>query len=281
MPSSPTDGETTICSRCNFVRPLEYSFEGSGNCVLILPCGCPWHRGCLKEMFGIEKDNGSECVNCHFQIFQEWSVYLWMDTLERKPLSAVSSGEVYPECAICKTHYRRVPEKASEGEPERPVMLPCKHILGEDCLEKWLSPHRGASNSCPICRKKLFSPRPSPRKLLLAGAGDATGHGLQQRQEVDDEVAEARRLQERLYWDRFMLGHQQLQRLSTTDAAADREFLNQQLDDVEMDYREWVFEPRWQLNQRRERIKALLLSRVIERARTRREILRLERYGES
>ena len=97
---------------------------------------------------------------------------------------------------------------------------------------------------------------------------------------ADEEAAEVRRLQERQYWDRFMLGHQQLHQLSATDAAADRDFLNVQLDSMEIDYREVVFEPRWELNYRRENIRGLLLSRVVERVRARRVILRLERYGE-
>ena len=266
LPSSTTDQESKVCSSCKSVQPVGDPCKGAGNNILLLPCGCPWHRRCLERTFGIKQDNGDKCTNCNLQIFQEWEVISWIDTLERVPLSAISTGEVYPECAICKTHYRRIPASASEGTPERPVILPCKHILGEACLLNWLTPDRGASNFCPICRNKLFSPRPYTRILPRV---------------ADDEAAEARRLQERQYWDRFMLGHQQLHRLSATDAVADREFMNAQLNGMETDYRELVFEPRWMLNDRRENVRGLLLSRMVERARARREILRLERYGES
>lgn len=225
----------------------------------------------------MQDDNGSECVNCHLQIFEEWTLSAWIKSLTIVPMAAVYSGEVEPECGICKMQYRLHPANDSEAKPEQPIMLPCKHILGEGCLQEWLSPHGGAGNSCPLCRTKFFPPWPPSRLPSPVGFLDTTEHGFQQQfQEVDGEVAEARRLEERLYWGRFMLGHQQLQNLSLADSAADREWLNEQLEDMEMDYRGWVFEPRWQLAQRRGRIRGLLLSRVMERARARSEILRLQ-----
>ena len=276
MSSSTTDQEPKLCSCCESVLPLDDPFEGAGNSILLLPCGCPWHRGCLKEMFGIEEDNRSKCMNCNLRIFEEWTLSSWIKTLKKVPMSAVSSGEVHPECAICKNQYRLYPANDSGEKPEQPMMLPCKHIMGENCLQKWLSPGGGSGNSCPICRRKLFPPWPSTTPVSPVVPHDIALHGIRQRQEAGDEVAEARRLEERLYWDRFIEGHQQLQHLSSTDAAADREWLDEQLDDMEVDYREWVFEPRWQLAERRGRIRELLLSRVMARARTRSDLLRLE-----
>ncbi|KAL8648617.1 MAG: hypothetical protein Q9226_005917 [Calogaya cf. arnoldii] len=41
-------------------------------------------------------------------------------------------------------------------EIELPVSLPCGHILGFRCLQRYLSPFGEARNSCPMCRRKLF-----------------------------------------------------------------------------------------------------------------------------
>ena len=39
-----------------------------------------------------------------------------------------------------------------EGNAESAVMLPCRHIMGFECLSRWFEGH----NSCPMCRTTLF-----------------------------------------------------------------------------------------------------------------------------
>ena len=38
-------------------------------------------------------------------------------------------------------------------ENDKITTLPCKHHYHENCVKKWLKMH----NSCPICRKKIWS----------------------------------------------------------------------------------------------------------------------------
>ncbi|KAF2748627.1 hypothetical protein M011DRAFT_457363 [Sporormia fimetaria CBS 119925] len=53
------------------------------------------------------------------------------------------------ECSICATNYQ-------EGG-EAPVQLPCMHIFGSLCLEKWTQ----QSATCPMCRTILHPIPPS------------------------------------------------------------------------------------------------------------------------
>jgi hypothetical protein len=39
----------------------------------------------------------------------------------------------------------------------QPVVLPCKHIFGQECIKKWLRSGRGNTSSCPNCRHVIFS----------------------------------------------------------------------------------------------------------------------------
>lgn len=48
-------------------------------------------------------------------------------------------------CCICTDAY---------GE-EKPVQLPCGHIMGADCIRAWLSV-KERKNKCPVCRYMLF-----------------------------------------------------------------------------------------------------------------------------
>ena len=50
-------------------------------------------------------------------------------------------------CLICIESYGRT------ETPENPVRLPCGHVVGRSCISRWLT----TSNSCPLCRRVLFS----------------------------------------------------------------------------------------------------------------------------
>ena len=55
------------------------------------------------------------------------------------------------ECPICLESYHDSP-------PEKPVHLPCSHVIGKDCLLRWLKTCalNAKNNTCPICRAILF-----------------------------------------------------------------------------------------------------------------------------
>lgn len=44
-------------------------------------------------------------------------------------------------------------------ETEHAVRLPCQHILGSECIKRWISPAEGNSNTCPYV-STLFNPFP-------------------------------------------------------------------------------------------------------------------------
>lgn len=66
-----------------------------------------------------------------------------------------------PSCNICMEPFD------STEEPESPVKLPCGHVMGRNCIVKWLA----SSNSCPLCRRVLFEreawdPFPTEAQLI-------------------------------------------------------------------------------------------------------------------
>ena len=46
-------------------------------------------------------------------------------------------------------------------EPETAVRLPCHHVMGSNCIKRWLSRGEGR-NTCPYCVKQLFLPTEHP-----------------------------------------------------------------------------------------------------------------------
>ena len=65
-----------------------------------------------------------------------------------------------PLCRICWNDY--------EGE-DRPVMLPCGHVFGEECIIAWsrgITP-TGRYNGCPCCRAELLPPSLHSRASAL------------------------------------------------------------------------------------------------------------------
>lgn len=61
------------------------------------------------------------------------------------------------QCCLCREEYGTEP--STRGIIERPVKLPCDHIIGSECITLWLT--TGGGNSCPMCRR-IFFPRQGP-----------------------------------------------------------------------------------------------------------------------
>lgn len=41
---------------------------------------------------------------------------------------------------------------------EHAVRLPCQHVIGSECIKRWISPLKGDQNTCPYCVQQLFTP---------------------------------------------------------------------------------------------------------------------------
>jgi hypothetical protein len=69
-------------------------------------------------------------------------------------LPQVPNHELTPdsECIICQEPYGT----SVDGTVEIPVRLPCQHIVGNVCIDIWLSPTKEAKNTCPYCRAVFF-----------------------------------------------------------------------------------------------------------------------------
>ena len=62
-------------------------------------------------------------------------------------------------CHICKELYD---DPVPEVVVESPVKLPCNHIMGSECLAKWLDDN----NTCPMCRTTFFAQETSNEERL-------------------------------------------------------------------------------------------------------------------
>ena len=294
--SNTFDPVLRTCTSCATAPFADRSFlDESDSIVLLLHCGCRWHRQCLTELLSLEVDNDDHCLRCGFQLFEQWTFEAWIDTLKRIPMEAVWKGEVENECGICRFEYKAPAAQHLENAddiPEQPIALPCNHTFGESCLKKWLSPNDGKGNTCPTCRRRLFPPWPSDDPAAPAEGipeFEITEHGLQRRQNDDEMPAILRRLEERTHWQRFIVLHQRVHNLSLNDMSEDYDWMDQQIEEMDLNYRGWVDESRWQLAERRARIRHLLLDRVIERTRERSLLVhvemchleQMEAYGDS
>ena len=74
------------------------------------------------------------------------------DFLESLPVISLSDLPEGTQCPICIEPFEDAPDA------EKPVKLPCKHVIGHDCLKKWLTSSALNRNNkhCPTCRAALF-----------------------------------------------------------------------------------------------------------------------------
>lgn len=57
------------------------------------------------------------------------------------------------DCAICGDAF---------GTTHHPAALPCKHIFGHACIEKWFNNGKGNNRACPTCRFVVVVKKESP-----------------------------------------------------------------------------------------------------------------------
>ena len=66
------------------------------------------------------------------------------------------------QCSICMQAYGTTPSE--NGIIERPIRLPCNHVMGSECIAIWVSSSVPGgtvnNNTCPICRQVLFHSTP-------------------------------------------------------------------------------------------------------------------------
>ena len=72
------------------------------------------------------------------------------------------------QCIICHEDY--------DANHEKPLRLPCLHIVDEKCLRLWLQ----QSNECPICRTLMVVPKSEPalHPVLRSRSGMSTSESL-------------------------------------------------------------------------------------------------------
>ena len=66
--------------------------------------------------------------------------------MEQLPVADENDFPDETSCGICMDSY------GSTDEPESRARLPCGHLMGRRCIERWLE----TCNTCPLCRHVLF-----------------------------------------------------------------------------------------------------------------------------
>ena len=124
-----------------------------------------------------------------------WAIRIqgFLNSLPILPLTDLPEGD--KNCHVCIEPFQEAPDA------EKAVRLPCRHILGKSCLEKWLK-SSVLSNTCPMCRAVLFERyRPS---LRAESVGDDTSVRFEeppQTEPVEDDFAQRRNRRTSLHSD--------------------------------------------------------------------------------
>ena len=90
-------------------------------------------------------------------------------------VSTLSCEDERVRCGICLEAYRNTTGDGNATPPtEKPVELPCGHLFGSACIDRWLN---DGNNTCPTCRHEILD--------LTGHAPLWIGHGLPQRSEEE------------------------------------------------------------------------------------------------
>lgn len=73
--------------------------------------------------------------------------------IDRKSLGPEPEDQ---DCSICLSGYGTV------SRTDTPTQMPCGHIMGAECIEKWLK----VSETCPQCRRRVFTRPVEPGHLM-------------------------------------------------------------------------------------------------------------------
>lgn len=76
------------------------------------------------------------------------AIRAFIKTLPSVRLEELGADITEKNCPICLSEYGRV------SPPDTPIKLPCRHILGADCMSTWLM---SGKLTCPHCRRQVFT----------------------------------------------------------------------------------------------------------------------------
>lgn len=80
------------------------------------------------------------------------AIRAFIKSLPRVQLKELGPDVTEKNCPICLSEY------GTASPTDTPIKLPCRHILGADCMSIWLV---SGKTSCPHCRREIFT-RPAP-----------------------------------------------------------------------------------------------------------------------
>ena len=98
--------------------------------------------------------------------------------LPRLPVSEINAED--QECPICREVFAADTREMAQGGqvPEHPVRTPCNHIVGNQCLLRWLfgEPGYPPHSTCPSCRGHLEIPRSPESRPWVYSRPQASEH---------------------------------------------------------------------------------------------------------
>ena len=96
-----------------------------------------------------------------------------------------------PDCRACNICQEDYLTAASDNE--HPVALPCNHVFGQHCIQKWLSAEEvEPRTTCPLCRFQFFeNVQPTQQEAMEESDGFISLEELETRQRI--LLAEAQR----------------------------------------------------------------------------------------
>ncbi|KAL8901578.1 MAG: hypothetical protein Q9192_000459 [Flavoplaca navasiana] len=125
-----------------------------------------------------------------------------IDYLDQLKHQVVQPANDDNECSICLEPF----STSGQGQRnqtadvgETPVSLPCGHVFGFTCIERYLSPFGEARNSCPICRRKLFDAPYKPDTVTKLRARLEAFDKYYQRHPENAHPHQTARLRDRLW----------------------------------------------------------------------------------